>query len=597
MYEYRINKSEYDDIHPEETLADGLSGYSSVEVPVSQGVFGVVYLLLGIMFAAIIFQAINLQIVNGVGFSEEANSSRFHTYPVPGARGAVIDRNGKPVVQNVPAFDLVLVKSEFDIKNADRLSALIGERVSIADQGVIALRKDIPKELAIAIQSAKLSGVYLVSSARRDYVNGPAMAHVLGYTGEVTREEVESDSAYQAGNLKGRAGVESFYEKYLRSPLERIPLSPDYKGQKATAQINTVRLTVDADAQKHLYDSITAVFKEQGVRRGAAIAQDVRTGEILGLVSIPSFDPNNIDQKVFEDSRKPLFNRAVSGLYSPGSTIKPLYGLAGLKEKIVTPSTLVFANGSIEVPSEVDPNKTYVFRDWKVHGWTDLRKAIAWSVDVYYYALGGGYENIAGLGIDRIEKYLRLFRADQETGIDLPAEVAGFVPSKKWKKENRGEPWYLGDTYNISIGQGDLQVTPIWLSTYVGAIANGGRMMKPFIVSSITNGDKEIYAKKPEVAQELPFDTETVRVVQEGMRQTITDGTAQMLNDLPVKVAAKTGTAQTTGQNLNSLFITYGPYDNPEISITVLAEQISGSQSVGVMVAKKFYEWYFNKRL
>lgn len=338
---------------------------------------------------------------------------------------------------------------------------------------------------------------------------------------------------------------------------------------------------------------MVSVFREHGVHRGAAIVQDVKTGGILGMVSIPSFDPNALDAKIFVDTNRPLFNRAISGLYSPGSTIKPLYALAGLKEHIVTPSTLVYANGSIEVPSEVDSSKTYVFHDWKVHGWTDIRKAIAWSVDVYYYALGGGYGDIRGLGIDRIVSYLRLFGADKKTGIDLPAEAVGFVPSKQWKQEARGESWYLGDTYNISIGQGDLQITPMWLSMYVSSIANGGHLMRPYMVSSIIRDDRRVYEGKPQLIRDLPFDVSTLRVVQEGMRQTVTDGTAPMLKDLPKPVAAKTGTAQVTGKNLNSLFITYGPYDNPEISITILVEQIKDSQSLGVMIAKKFYSWYF----
>ena len=582
---YKINTTEYDDVHPEETLADGLSAHSSVEVPVSRAVFGTLYTIIGLCLVLILFQAMRLQIVHGGQYAAQADRSRFNRYPVAGLRGAIVDTHGVPLVENIPAFDVVLARSEFNTVNLDRLSSILGGPVTIGNQGVITLRKDAPKSVAISVQAAQIPGVYIVPTAKRHYIEGSAAAHIIGYTSEGLQ-----------GERIGREGVEAYYDSYLRVPPEYVALIPNMSITTSDADnISTARLTIDSAVQQALYDAVTSVFREHGVHRGAAIVQRVTTGEILGMVSIPSFNSNNIDAKILTDSNRPLFNRAVSGLYAPGSTIKPLYALAGLKEHIVTPSTLVYANGSIEVPSEVDPSKTYIFRDWKVHGWTDIRKAIAWSVDVYYYALGGGYGDISGLGVDRIEKYLRLFGVDKKTDVDLPAEAAGFVPSKQWKKDTRGEPWYLGDTYNISIGQGDLQVTPIWLSAYVSSIANGGRMMKPFIVSSISKNGKNIYANEPEVMLDLPFDAATVRVVQEGMRQTVIDGTATMLQDLPQAVAAKTGTAQVTGKNLNSLLVVYGPYDKPDISVTVLIEQIKDSQLLGVQVAHRFLMWYFQQ--
>jgi len=322
---------------------------------------------------------------------------------------------------------------------------------------------------------------------------------------------------------------------------------------------------------------------------------------------MPSFDGNVFENpteadnlskisRLLNSSDQPLLNRVISGRYSPGSTIKPLLALAGLKEGVVTPSTVVNATGSISVRSEVDPNVFYTFRDWRVHGLTDIKKAIADSVDVFFYALGGGYGNIKGLGIDRIENYFRSFLADKQLGIDLPGEIAGFVPSREWKERTKGEAWYVGDTYNISIGQGDLLVTPLWLNTYIGSIANGGKLMRPFVVKEIKNPvDGTSKQLSPQVLGEIPFNQETINIVKEGMRQTVLSGTATLLKGLPVPVAAKTGTAQVTGRGLNSLFTVFGPYDNPEIVMTVLVENINQSQGLAIRVANDFLMWYFSK--
>ncbi len=360
--------------------------------------------------------------------------------------------------------------------------------------------------------------------------------------------------------------------------------------------------------QKKLHQSLQAVFASAGVRRGAAVIQNPKTGAVLALSSMPSFDANILENSsdsenakkidgILNDSGRALLNRVVSGRYSPGSTIKPLLALAGLKEGIVTPSTIVFADGAIEVRSEVDSSVFYTFRDWKVHGWTDIKKAIADSVDVYFYSLGGGYGNIKkGLGIDKISAYFKGAGADKLTGIDLPGEVNGFVPSKEWKEKTKGESWYVGDTYNISIGQGDLGVTPIWLNTYVGALANGGSLMKPYIVKDVKDKNGVVLKQfSIDILGQLPFDKDTFDVVKQGMRQTILSGTATLLQDVPVPLAAKTGTAQVTGRGLNSLFTVFGPYEDPELVMTVLVENINQSQGLAIKVANDFLLWYFKE--
>lgn len=621
MRKYFVKQLDDHEISPEETLADGMSGHSSVEMPVSKAIFGFFYVFMGVVFLLFLIQAFKLQVVQGVRNARFADQSNHNAYAIPALRGTIVDTHGAVLVNNVPVFDLVAVRSSlFAEKENPRyleLDALVdlpeGGVSAIVEKyktlGVFVIKKNLEKSEAIRVQAANIPGIFVVPYSRRYYELGPVFSHVIGYTAWINEDELANDidHVYSHHDRVGRLGVEAYYESDLHGDARSVLLEGATTSQTSEAKGgNGLELYLDADIQKHLYDSLNQIFAQNGVRRGAAVLQDVRTGEVLAMVSMPAFDPNifedgNSDatqsrQAVINDTAKPLFNRAVSGLYSPGSTIKPLYALAGLREHIVTPSTVIQANGSLEVQSEVDPSVTYTFRDWKVHGPTDLRKSIAWSVDIYYYLLGGGYRDFRGLGIDRIQKYLELFLADKKTGIDLPAEVEGFIPSRQWKKEKKNDSWYVGDTYNVSIGQGDLIVTPIWINSYVSAIANGGTMYKPHIVKKILDPSGQTLKEiKPEILTKLPFERKDLDVVREGMRQTVTDGTAQLLKDLPVQVAAKTGTAQVANKALNSLFTVWGPYDNPEISLTILVENIPQSQSLGVQVANKFFMWYFQQ--
>lgn len=554
---------EENEIDPEETLVDTHSSHSIIEHPMSQNVVRAMYGIVCCIIAIFFVQAFRLQIIEGKNFSMLADQSRFHRYSVPALRGIIYDRHGRPLVENAPVFDLVAVDRE---------------------RGVTVIKKNISKEEAIRIQASETPDLFVATYARRSYPSGPAFAHLLGYTSQITSEELAQNPNFHLNERVGRLGIEAVYDTMLRGPSYDIILDQKTISAQSPVAGQPVVTNLDIEMQNTLYESLDKVFRSAGVKRGAAIVQEVDTGAVLALVSMPAFDPNNLSEKVLNDGNRPLFNRAISGLYSPGSTIKPLLALAGLKEGIVTPSTRIFADGAIEVQSEVDPSKFFTFRDWKVHGWTDIYKAIADSVDVYFYALGGGYGDIKGLGIDVIEKYLKAARADKTTDIDLPTEAQGFVPSKLWKRETKNDAWYVGDTYNVSIGQGDLLVTPLWLNTYVGAIANGGRLFQPRIVQG-----------EPEMLGTLPFDEGTMAIVRKGMRQTITSGTGQLLGDLPVAVAAKTGTAQVTGRGLNSLFIVYGPYEHPEIAMTVLVENIPQSQSLAMQVAKDFLMWYFSR--
>lgn len=619
---YKIKRFEKDELRPEETLADALSVHSTMEAPISRRVFSAFYIFITIALVFFVFKSLEMQIVNGSKYAflaDQGNSLKYQLLPL---RGIIYDSQGSPMVKNMPVFDLVGVhkflpseEAGVDAEIDEVLKVIGGDFNSLRkiftdnqNQAVFLIKRGLSKEEMVRIKTLSLPGIFTVANAQRQFIDGQASAHLIGYTSLVTPDDMKTDEYYFLNDRIGRLGLEAQYEKYLRGQHRVFDFYDSSKDQPDGFTGHDLFLNVDSAIQRQLYKSLNSVFVSSGVSRGAAIIQNPKTGAVLGMVSMPTFDnnafenssqPENVEKisRILKDAGKLLLNRVISGRYSPGSTIKPLFALAGLKEGIVSPSTLVFANGSISIKSEVDPNIFYTFRDWKVHGWTDIKKAIADSVDVYFYSIGGGYGFIEGLGVDRIAKYLKEAGADKLTGIDLPGEIAGFVPTKEWKKEIKGEAWYIGDTYNISIGQGDLGVSPVWINAYIGAIANGGDLMKPFIVKEIKNHEEKTTVQfTPEVSGRLPFDESTLDIVKQGMRQTILSGTATMLQNVPVPLAAKTGTAQVTGRGLNSLFTVFGPYEDPEIVMTVLVENINQSQGLAVRVADDFLLWYFGRQ-
>jgi penicillin-binding protein 2 len=328
-----------------------------------------------------------------------------------------------------------------------------------------------------------------------------------------------------------------------------------------------------------------------------------KTGEIISLISYPSYD-NNIFIKerekvkeILKNPYSPMFNRIVSGLYNPGSTIKPILAVGALEEKIIDPNKKILANGEIRIPNPYFPGKYSVFKDWKVHGWVDMREAIANSVNVYFYTIGGGYGDQIGLGVWRIKKYFELFGLGRKTGIDLLKEEAGYIGDPELKKKNIFDPiWRIGDTYNISIGQGEILVTPLQIALFTSALAEN-KIVVPYIVKKIydQNG-KIIYERKPIIVKENLVKPENLRIVQEGMRMTVTSGTAKILKDLKIEVAGKSGTPQILGKKkLNAIFTGYAPYQNPEIVMTLFIEEVPEGSVATLPLYKSLIELYFSK--
>jgi len=417
----------------------------------------------------------------------------------------------------------------------------------------------------------------------------------------------------------GRTGLENYYEETLRKNPGEIRTERDAVGDVISQEItsqpesgDSLVLWLDSALQRKIEEELMKEYQATGAKGGVAIAMDPQTGGILSLVSLPSFDNNLFQkgadigelQKLLADKQnlKPLFNRAVAGKYLTGSIIKPMIASAALEEKIIPADKKINCQGKIVIPNPWDPSASTTKLDWTAHGWTDMRKAIAESCNVYFYTIGGGYGNQQGLGPSKMKEYLELFGWNKKTGIDLPGEAAGFIPDKNWKKETWGTNWWDGDTYNMAIGQGFLQITPLEVTNALAAVANGGTLFKPQVVYEIVDQNKKVVEKmEPQIFKKDFIDAENLQIVREGMRQTVTglnspQASAPDLNYLPVAVAAKTGTAELGNDRYNNWVTVFAPYENPEIVVTVLVEEGGDGTEAALPAAQQILDYYFNNQ-
>jgi len=346
-------------------------------------------------------------------------------------------------------------------------------------------------------------------------------------------------------------------------------ISPPEAGQD-------ISLSIDARIQKKMAESISNMAKNSSFQGGAGVLMDIKTGELLAITSFPEYNGNILsdgkDGKTisgyFQDKRKVFLNRAVSGLYSPGSIVKPFFGYGALVEEIISPLKVILSNGSISIPNPYFPEKKSVFKDHGVFGYVDMREAIAVSSDVYFYEIGGGFESQKGLGIANIDKYAKIFGIGEKTGINLNGEKDGNIPTPEWKaKTFKGDPWRVGDTYNTSIGQYGFQVTPVQMARATAGIANMGIIHTPHITLADEAYQSQITT--------IPIDQEKMKVIHEGMRMAVTEGTCMALNIPSVVVAAKSGTAQVGlgNTNTNSWIVGFFPYENPRYSFALVMER------------------------
>lgn len=594
-----------------------------IEIPLERRkaafVWYAVVLVLGFFLARVFY----LDVVKGQYYLSVSKENRIRKIVIKAPRGNIFDKFGRVLAANYPSLDVVMVPKYLpeDPEEKKRMIATLSEvlnmnrgNVEIAfltqsekslDQILIKQNISQDQALILAEKIHELPGIMLEKTAIRDYQSSVIFSHIIGYEGKITREELDHDGDYLMTDYIGKTGIEKSYEAQLRgvNGAQQVEINSRNEIRKNLGVIEPVPgsdliLNIDEDLQKKLYDSLSSVLEKSETRTAAAVAIDPRTGGVLALVSLPSYDNGVFARGITNDEYKtlisnpdlPLLNRAVSGAYPPGSTLKPAVAAAALTEKTITAETTVDCNGALHVGS-------WRFGDWNVHGVTDVRKAIAESCDVFFYSVGGGYGHIEGLGMDKMKEYVNLFGFGVQTGIDLPSESSGFIPDKEWKLKKLGERWYVGNDYHASIGQGYITTTPLQLANYTAALANGGTLFSPKIVNRIKKNNQEEIFVQPEIIRRNFISPEVLRIVREGMRQTVTSGTAQSLSALPVEAAGKTGTAQFGSEDkTHAWFVSFAPFDNPQIAMAVLVEGGGEGHSSAVPVTKEIYQWYFEHK-
>jgi penicillin-binding protein 2 len=639
MRRYRL-KNKFGNIEPHEVFLDTLAKAKEEESGISEKKFEVPlketmsYILFGIFFvlAAVLFsKTFYFQIVEGKKMQIAAENNKGAAAIIVPERGIIYDKNGKKLVSNSPIFDLVCDRAYFSessyqvSQEISEISAMLGispveinDKIKNSDSSQALVAANINHENLLQLETKinSFPNCKIQQNTSRNYLYGSVFSHVLGYTGRINKEEYSSSAGYAISDYIGKNGLEKYYESYLRGQPGESKILKSAVGAEKSSEIisepkagDNLVLNIDAGLQKRIYEALEKSIKNVNAKKGAAVAMDPRTGAVLALVSYPAYDNNlfsgGISQEDYSkmQEEESLFNRAVQSRYPTGSTIKPFEASAALQENLISPDKQINDIGYILVPSQYDPNVTYKYSGVEPHGWVDMKKALAVSSNVYFYTVGGGYGDQKGLGPSRIKKYLSLFGWGEKTGVDLPNEFSGFIPDPAWKKAKKGASWTDGDTYNLSIGQSDLQVTPLQLAAAYCAIANGGTLYKPQIVNKVIEGSgddaKIVQQFQPEVVRKSFIDPENLQIVREGMRDGVAQsyGGSAMLNSLPVAVASKTGTAEIGWENhFNVWSSVFAPYDNPEIVLVVTVENVSGFGAVTLPVAKDVLGWYFGDK-
>lgn len=594
-----------------------------VESPIERKAVSFVWyfiiLILAILFGRVFF----LDMIKGAYYSEVSKENRIRSIVVKAPRGNILDKFGRIIARNVPSLDAVIIpgylpkdqggrariiKTVSDIlgMNSGNVEAIVSSQNEKSLDPVL-LKENITQDQALlmAEKQSDLPGIIVDKTAIRNYEDGMIFSHIVGYDGKITREEIDRNSGYLMTDYIGKTGLEKKYEADLRGTYGAKQVEIDSSGnvKKYIGVIdpqagNDLILNIDEELQKKLYDSLATVLENTETATAAAVAIDPRNGGVLAMVSMPSYDNNMFARGITNDEYKalisnqdlPLLNRATSGEYPPGSTLKPAVAAAALSEGTITPSTIIDGlGGNLTIGN-------FHFGDWKAHAPSDLRTAIAESNDIFFYTVGGGYGNIEGLGMSRMKKYENLFGFGSPLGIDLPNESGGLIPDEQWKLDRFNEKWYIGDSYHSAIGQGFITATPLQLADFTAAIANGGTLYRPHVVNRIKKDNAQEEFVGPEVIRKNFVRKDVMDVVREGMRQVVTSGTAQTLKDLPVEVAGKTGTAEFGIEDkTHAWFTSFAPYDNPTIAMVVLVEGGGEGHSSALPVTHDVYQWYFNR--
>ncbi len=534
-------------INPDEVFIDALNlpefdthqFEGHLEKPIPKYIIFITGIFFFIITSVFIYQSFKLQVVNGEEYLNLSKNNRLEYSPIFANRGTIKDRLGTNLAWNIPGG-----RNDFSL---------------------------------------------------RRYIGEEGLSHLLGYIKYPTKD---NSGFYYRNNFKGKDGIEKTMNEKLNGEnglkiIEINALSETVSESEVRSEKDgdCVELSIDSRVQSAMHNFIKKTALENDFRGGAGVMMNVKNGETLAITSWPEYNSQvlskgeeDIINSYNKNPNKPFLNRAIAGLYAPGSIIKPFIALAALEENVISPQKEILSTGSISIPNPYYPKKTTIFKDWKAHGLVNMKEALAVSSNVYFYEIGGGYEKQKGLGIDRIKKYMKLFGMGGKTGIKLNSEKKGVIPSPKWKKENFEDgTWRIGDTYHTTIGQYGFQTTPIQMARAISTISNGGGLNTPVLIKNTTTEKTE-----------LPFKSENLEVVKSGMRQAVKEGTATGLDVGYVKVAAKTGTAETGSveSRVNSWVIGFFPYKNPKYSFAVVMEEgLFKNHIGGVYVMRQLFDW------
>jgi len=527
-------------------------------------VAGSIFIIIAVLY---VYQIFNVQILRGAEFNKIAENNHLDHGLIFAERGAIMDRYGK-----------LLAWNKID---------------------------DNQQEFSL-----------------RSYRENPGTHNLLGY---VKYPQKDKSGFYYNTELKGADGVEKYYNSDLVGQNGLKIVETDVHGNiypgsliKPMVKGTDMILTIDADLQEAFYSAMKDIAGRSGFKGGAGVIMDVNTGEVLASISFPEYDSNVMTdgkdgEKInsyLNNGSNPFLDRVSEGLYTPGSILKPIFAMGALNEKIITPDKQIESTGSLKVPNPYKPGEFTVFKDWKANGWTDMKHAIAVSSDVYFYEIGGGFPGQRGLGIERIEKYARMFGLGAPIADNYFTGKAGVIPNQEWKKNNfNGDIWRLGDTYNTAIGQYGFQITPIQAVRAVCVIANGGYLIKPTLTMASTTSESLVQGGQKDggtlsamglenqktVANKVGIDdSSNFQIARDGMRLTVTDGTMKALDVPYVKFAGKTGTAQlgTLKKYINSWATGFWPAEKPKYAFAIMLEQGPSDAKYGsTAVMRLLLDW------
>jgi penicillin-binding protein 2 len=559
----------------------------------------------------------HLQIHEGPYYRDLSENNRTRLVLLEPARGLIYDRHGVLLANNVPSFSLYVMLE--DVKDREfliqQLTDLLGLDPALVRKKMTAKgSKLIPRKIkdrmtlrdATLVESHRLDmpGVMIQVESQRNYPGGVTAAHLLGYVGEISADQLEKPEFLDLhqGSIVGQYGVEKSYDRHMRGMAGQKSVEVDALGHEKKASVverpqagNDLYLTIDVRLQKVAEDLL-------GEEQGAIVALDPNSGDILAMASRPGFDPNVLSRElttkqwveIVQDEGRPLNNRASQGQYPPGSTFKIPMAVAALETKTMSPSSTVFCNGGYQFGKRL-------YHDWKAsgHGYVDLHNALVHSCDVYFYTIG------QRMGIDVMAEFGKDFGLGKATGVELPSERSGIMPSTAWKQKAKNEQWLPGETISAAIGQGYVTVTPLQMASLVGTVANDGVNYRPRLVQAVMDRTSGNLQELPAVPRgKINAKPETFRVIKDALADVVTKGTATKAKSSVVTIGGKTGTAQVaalrTGPEENipkkfrdhAWFVAFAPVESPKIAVAVLAEHMGHGGAAAAPLAKEVIETY-----